>query len=196
MEQTLPPKATFVGSNDLEAGALQTKEVCRLLGGKGNILLMNGDLSNQSTIKRTQSVKEVISKPPCNGMKIVGEQTANWNRLQGSDLMMKWLSAGIKFDAVLANNDEMAIGAIQALKSARKFNKNTIVAGVDATKEALAAMKAGELKATVLQDADGQARMAVDAALKMIKGQKVESKIWVPFALVTPGNMQKYLARN
>lgn len=195
-EQTLPPKVTFVGSNDTEAGALQTKEVCRLLGGKGNILLMNGDLSNQSTLKRTQSVKDVIGKPPCNGMKIVGEQTANWSRIQGSDLMMKWLSAGTKFDAVVANNDEMALGAIQALKSARKFDKTALVAGVDATKEALASMKAGELKVTVLQDADGQAKMAVDAALKMIKGQKVESKIWVPFELVTPANMSKYLTKN
>jgi ABC-type sugar transport system substrate-binding protein len=109
--------------------------------------------------------------------------------------MTNWLTAGLKFDAVIANNDEMAIGAIQALKAARKLDK-VVVAGVDATQDALAAMKAGELKVTVFQDAHGQGKGAVDAALKLVKGQKVESKVWVPFELVTPASMARYLARN
>lgn len=194
-EDKLPPRVVFVGSNEVDSGTMQTREVCRLLGGRGNVLVMIGDLSNQSALQRTQDVKDVIAKEPCKGMKIVAEQSADWSRVKGADLMTNWLTAGIAFDAVIANNDEMAVGAIQSLKAARKLDK-VIVAGVDATQDALAAMKAGDLKVTVFQDAHGQGKGAVDAAIKLVKGQKVESKVWVPFELVTPSNMGKYLAKN
>ena len=192
----LPAKVSFVGSNEVDSGTLQMKEVCKIMGGKGNILVMMGELSNQAARQRTQDIKDVIAKPPCDGIKIVQEQTANWNRTQGTDLMTNWLSSGVKFDAVVSNNDEMAIGAIQALKAAKKFDKNTLVAGIDATQDALASMKAGELKVTVFQNAAAQGKGAVDAALKIVKGEKVESIVWVPFELVTPANMASYASKN
>ena len=80
--------------------------------------------------------------------------------------MTNWLTAGIEFDAVISNNDEMAIGAIQALKAAGVDMDEVIVAGVDATQDALAAMKAGDLDVTVFQNAAGQGKGAVDAALE------------------------------
>ena len=192
----LPAKVTFVGSNEEDSGTMQTKEVCRLMGGKGNFLLIIGDLSNESALQRTRDVKQVISKPPCNGMKIVDEQAATWSRTQAADLMNNWLSAGHKFDAVISNNDEMAIGAIQSLKAAGKMDKKMIVAGIDATRDALAAMKAGDLKVTVFQDAYGQGGGGVKAAVQMIHGQKVPSQVWIPFELVTPANVDKYLSKN
>ena len=194
-EDKLPPKVVFVGSNEVDSGTLQAKEVCRLLGGKGNVAVMIGDLSNQSALQRTQDVKDVIATPACKGLKITAEQSADWSRVKGADLMTNWITAGIPVDAVIANNDEMAIGAIQSLKAARKLDK-VVVAGVDATPDALAAMKAGDLKVTVFQDAHGQGRGAVDAAIKLAKGQAVPSKVWVPFELVTPANMDKYLKKN
>lgn len=195
-EDKLPPQVSFVGSNELDSGTMQTREVCRLLGGKGDILLIIGDLSNESALQRTRDVKDVIAKAPCTGMKIVDERAATWSRTEAADLMNNWLSAGIKFDAVIANNDEMAIGAIQSLKAVGKMKKDTIVAGVDATRDALASMKAGELKVTVFQDAYGQGGGGVEAAVKLARGQKVPSNIWIPFELVTPANVDKYLAKN
>ena len=114
----LPDNQAFVASNELESGTLETKEVCRLLGGKGKIVVMMGELSNQAARMRTQDVHDVIATDECKGLEIVEEQTANWSRTQGADLMTNWLAAGLEFDAVVANNDEMAIGAIQALKAA------------------------------------------------------------------------------
>jgi len=195
-DKSLPPKVSFVGSNEVDSGTLQMKEVCRMLGGKGQILVMMGELSNQAARQRTQDIKDVIAKAPCAGIKIVDERTANWSRTQGTDLMTNWLSAGHKFDAVVANNDEMAIGAIQSLKSAKKWTPATIVAGIDATQDALASMKAGDLKVTVFQNAAAQGSGAVDTALKLAKGQKVESLVWIPFELVTPANLAKYSAKN
>ena len=192
----LGPKAAFVASNEAESGTLETKQICKLLGGKGNILVMEGVLSNQSAVQRTKDVHEVISTPDCSGMKIVAEQTANYDRTQAQNLMTNWLSKGLKFDAVVSNNDEMAIGALQAMKSAGMDTKAAIVGGVDATQDALASMKAGDLKVTVFQDAAGQGKGAVDAALALAAGKQVEKKVYIPFLLVTPANMDQFMKKN
>jgi ABC-type sugar transport system substrate-binding protein len=110
--------------------------------------------------------------------------------------MSNWMSAGVEFDAVVANNDEMAIGAIQAMKAAGMDMANVIVGGVDATQDALAAMQAGDLDVTVFQDAAGQGKGALDAALKLAKGEKVDTKVYVPFQLVTPENMAQFAKKN
>lgn len=198
---TLPADQAFVASNEADSGTLETKEACRLLKAAGkdkgaNILVMEGELSNQAAVQRTKDIHEVIATPECSFMKIVQEQTANWQRDQAQNLMTNWLASGIKFDAVVSNNDEMAIGAIQAMKAAGVDPSKTIVTGVDATQDALAEMKAGNLKATVFQDAAGQGHGAVDTALKLIKGEKVDQKVFVPFQLVTPDNMDKFMAKN
>jgi inositol transport system substrate-binding protein len=138
----------------------------------------------------------VIATPGCSGISIVEEQTGNWSRTQGTDLMTNWISAGHQFDALVSNNDEMAIGAIQALKASGADMGKVIVAGIDGTQDALAAMQAGELDVTVFQNAAGQGRGAVDTALKLANGESVESFVWVPFELVTPANMAEYAAKN
>ncbi|MBP1843325.1 inositol transport system substrate-binding protein [Rhizobium petrolearium] len=193
---SLPDKQAFVASEEIVAGTLETKEVCRLLGGKGNVVIMMGELSNQGARMRTKAVHDVVAADECKGMKVVEEQTANWQRTQGADLVTNWLSSGIEFDAVISNNDEMAIGAIQALKAAGKDMKNVVVAGVDATQDALAAMQAGDLDATVFQDAAGQGKGALDAALKLAKGEEVDKKVYIPFQLVTPANVKDFIAKN
>ncbi len=192
----LPEKQAFVASNEQESGTLETKEVCRLLNGKGKVVVMMGELSNQAARMRTQDVKDVIATDECKGLEIVEEQTANWSRTQGADLMTNWLSAGLEFDAVISNNDEMAIGAIQALKAAGRSMDSVVVAGVDATQDALAAMAAGDLDVTVFQDAAGQGKGSVDAALKLAKGEKVDTKVYIPFQLVTPANIADFQSKN
>ena len=192
----LGPKAAFVASNEAESGTLEAKQICKLLGGKGNILVMEGVLSNQSAVQRTQDVHEVISTPDCSGIKVVAEQTANYDRTQAQNLMTNWLSKGLKFDAVVSNNDEMAIGALQAMKSAGVDTKSAIVGGIDATQDALASMKSGDLKVTVFQDAAGQGKGAVDAALALAAGKPVEKKVYIPFLLVTPANMDQFIKKN
>jgi inositol transport system substrate-binding protein len=197
----LPDSQAFVASDERESGTLETQEICRLLKaqGKGDgakIVVMMGELSNQAARQRTQDVLDVIATSECSFMEIVEQQTANWQRNEGQDLMTNWLSAGIEFDAVVSNNDEMAIGAIQSLKTAGVSMEEMLVGGVDATQDALAAMKAGELDVTVFQDAAGQGRGAVDAALALARGEAVEKKVYVPFQLVTPENIDKFVAKN
>ena len=192
----LGPKGAFVASNEADSGTLETKEVCRLLGGKGDILVMVGDLGNQAAVQRTKDIHEVIATDACKGMKIIDEQTAVWDPVKAQDLMTNWIAAGKKPAAVIANNDNMAIGAINAMKAAGWNMKDVVVGGVDATQEALAAMKAGDLDVTVFQDAAGQGKGAVDTAIKLVKGEKVDAKVYIPFQLVTPANMADYMSKN
>jgi inositol transport system substrate-binding protein len=195
-EKTLPPKVAYVGSNEVDSGTVEMQEVCKLMGGKGKILLMMGTQSHYAARQRTQDVKDVVAKPPCNGILIVGTGVADWERAKGVDLMNKWLSAGLKFDAIVSNNDEMALGAIQALKAAKIMSKSTIVAGVDATEDALGSLKSGDLKVTVFQNGAAQGAGSVDAALKLARGQKSASWVWIPFELVTPANAAQYVMKN
>jgi inositol transport system substrate-binding protein len=198
---TLPDNQAFVASNEVDSGTLETKEVCRLLKEAGkteaNVYVMEGELSNQAAVQRTADIHDVIGGPDC-GVKIniIDEQTANWSRDQAQTMMTNWLSTGTAFDAVIANNDEMAIGAIQALKAGGVDMKVMIVAGVDATQDALAAMAAGDLDATVFQDAAGQGSGAVDAAVKLAKGEAVDQKVYIPFQLVTPANIGDFTKKN
>lgn len=198
---SLPDNQAFVASNEQESGTLETKEVCRLLSEKGKnparIYVMMGELSNQAAVMRTQDIKDVMKSGECQvELQIIDEQTANWSRDEAQDLMTNWLSTGEKFDAVISNNDEMALGAIQAMKAANVSMEDVIVGGVDATQDALAAMEAGDLDVTVFQDAAGQGKGAVDAALKLAKGESVDQKVYIPFQLVTPDNIADYKSKN
>ncbi|WP_265516705.1 sugar ABC transporter substrate-binding protein [Nitratireductor luteus] len=197
----LPDNQAFVASDERESGTLETQEICRLLKeqGKGDgaqIVVMMGELSNQAARQRTQDIHDVIATDECSFMEIIEEQTANWNRTEAADLMTNWLSAGLKFDALVSNNDEMAIGAIQAMKTAGISMDEMLVGGVDATQDALAAMEAGDLDVTVFQDAAGQGKGAVDAALKLASGEDVDQKVYIPFQLVTPENIDQFTSKN
>ncbi len=187
------PKVEFVDRfAAAETGAMGFRQVCKLLEGRGNILVLMGELSNESARTRTRDIEEVAATPECADMKILDKREGKWSRTQGQDITMNWLSSGMKFDAILANNDEMAIGAINALKAARKWRPNTIVAGIDATPDGLSSMKNGDLKVSVFQNLAGQGAKAVDAALRLAGKQPVERFVNVPFELVTPENMGQY----
>ncbi|QGJ78955.1 substrate-binding domain-containing protein [Sinorhizobium meliloti] len=192
----LPETAAFVGSNEIDSGTLETKEVCRLLGGKGAAYVLMGPLNNHSSLTRTKDIHDVIATDECKGMSVIEEQSANWDRLEAANIMTNWLSTGREFNAIIANNDEMAIGAIQAMKAAGVDMSKVVVGGIDATPDGLAAMAAGDLDVTVFQNAIAQGAAAMDAAVALSRDQKTARQIWVPFELVTPENMKDYATAN
>ncbi|MBB5325398.1 inositol transport system substrate-binding protein [Anoxybacillus tepidamans] len=186
-------KATaYVGSESIKSGIMQMEEVAKILGGKGNIAIMNGQMGHEAQIKRTEGNKEVIKKYP--NMKVVLEGTAEWDRAKGMSLMENWLNSGKNIDAVVANNDEMAIGAIMALEDAGKLD-DVVVAGIDATPDALEYVKSGKLKVTVFQNARGQGQGGLETAIKAAKGEKVEKFNWIPYELVTKDNVEEYIKK-
>ena len=197
----LPATQAFVASNEIESGTLEAFQICRNLRAAGKAggatgYLMNGQLSNQAAVQRSKDVHDVIGMDMCNFMTLIDEQTANWSRDEAQSLMTNWLSSGEEFDFVIANNDEMAIGAIKALKAAGIDMADVEVGGVDATQDALVAMQAGELDVTVFQDAFGQGAGSVNTAIALANGEAVDSKVYIPFKLVTPDNIDEFLSKN
>ena len=198
---SLPDNQAFVASDERESGTLETKEMCRLFKEAGktevSVYVIMGELSNQAAQQRTQDIHDVIESGECGvTLNIIDQQTSNWMRDEAQNLMANWLSTATPFDGVIANNDESAIGAIQAIKASGMDVKPLVMGGVDATQDALQAMQAGELDVTVFQDAAGQGQGSLDAALKLVKGEAVEQKVYIPFQLVTPANIGDFLAKN
>jgi inositol transport system substrate-binding protein len=186
----LPKGVVTVASNDLEAGEMQMQYLADKMGGKGDIVILLGDLANNSTTNRTKGVKDVLAKYP--NIKIEQEQTGIWSRDKGMTLVNDWLTQGRKFDAVVSNNDEMAIGAAMALQQAGVEKGSVLIAGVDGTPDGLNAIKKGNMAVSVFQDAKGQADGSIDTAVKMAKNEPVEQAVWVPYRLITPQNVDTF----
>jgi inositol transport system substrate-binding protein len=189
-ETKVTPTA-FVGSRDEESGRLAMEYVAQRLGGKGQILMMQGFLGQAAQIKRDQGAREVLARQP--GLKLLAEQTADWDRAKAMTLMENWIQAyGTSVNAVFAQNDEMGLGAVLALEHA-KLKHKVLVVSVDAIADALQAVKDGRLDATVFQDAKGQAATALETAVKIVRGQPYEKQVFIPFQLVTKENVSQYL---
>ena len=190
LPSNLPEGISYVGSESIQAGIMQAEWLAEQLGGKGNVVIMNGDLAQEAAQKRTEGEKQVFAKYP--DITIIREDTGNWSRDQGLALMENWLASGDQIDAVASNNDEMAIGALQAIEAAGKLGE-ILVGGVDASPDALQEMDKGRLDVTVFQNAKGQGEGGIQVAIALAKGESVEQFTWIPFELVTPENYKNYM---
>lgn len=185
-------KFSIVSSNGYVAGLLQMRKLADLMGRKGNLVLLRGIDDEKDSIDRTQGVKEVLRSFP--DIHLIEEASASWDREPAARHIAEWLAKGDRIDAVAANNDEMALGAIEALEAAGM--RGVPVAGVDGIPAALSAMKNGRMALTVLQNAKMQGRRAVQDALDLAEGKPVEEYDWVPYELVTPRVLSSYLSRH
>ena len=157
-------------------------EVCRLLAEAGKtdaqIYVMMGELSNQAAVQRTADIHDVMASGNCGvTLNIIDEQTANWSRDEAQNLMTNWLSTGTAFDGVIANNDEMAIGAISAIEAAGKVpGKDILIVSIDGEKDGLQAVIDGKIGVTVeCNPKFGPAAYA--AAMSYAKGDAIPAKM-------------------
>ncbi len=188
--ETRTAPTAFVGSRDEESARIAMDYIATRLNGHGNVLMMQGFLGQAAQIKRDQGAREVLKSQP--GLKLLADQTAEWDRAKAISLMENWIQAhGTNIQAVFAQNDEMGMGALLALEQA-KLKEKVIVVSVDAISDALQAVKAGRLDATVFQDARGQGSTAVDTALSILRKQPFSPQVFIPFQLVTRTNISNY----
>jgi len=184
---------SYIGSNDVTAGEIEMNWMAEKLGGKGNIVILEGPIGSSAQVQRKEGIHNVLAKYP--DIKVLAEKTANWSRSEGLTLTENWLQAfNGKIDGVVGQNDEMALGATQALEGKGLNDRNKLpVVGVDAISDALKAVKDGRQNATVFQDGKGQGAQSVEVAVKYLKGEKVENEYMIPFQLVTPDNLSEFL---
>lgn len=193
MPSHLPSGVVYAGSDSKQAGILQMEALAKLVGGKGNVGILQGPPGEEAPRERTAGCKEVIAKHP--EMKVAVEGTASWMREKGLQVAENWIQGGNNLVAICSNNDDMALGAITAYKNAGKL-KDVKIGGVDATADGLKSMQEGELAVTVFQDGKGQGYAGVDSIIKLHNGDKVPSFLNVPFQLVTPENIKEFLDKN
>ena len=162
---TITEPDAYVGSNDSESAEIAMTYIAKQLGGKGNVLMMHGHPGQTAEVKRTEGAMDILAQNP--DMTLLDEQTADWDRAEAMTLMENWIQAyGDQINAVFCQNDEMALGALNALVQAGKKD-NVLVVGVDAIDDALQSVKDGKMDATVYQDCKGQAEGAIEAAYKL-----------------------------
>lgn len=161
-------KAQLVSDN-AQGAAVGAQEFVKDMGDTGSYVELFGAPSDNNAATRSNGYKTVISQYP--DLKKVGKEVANWDRTQGHDKMQSLLQAQPKINGVIAGNDEMALGAIAALKEAGKL-KQVKVGGFDGSPDAVDAVKNGELQYSVLQPVASFAKKAVDQADSYLKTGK------------------------
>jgi len=193
INQTGLAKAQLV-SNNAQGAAIGAQQWVKDVGQKASYVELYGAPSDNNAATRSNGYKTVISQYP--GLKKVAQQVANWDRTQGHDKMQSILQAHPNINAVIAGNDEMALGAVAALKEAGKI-KQVKVGGFDGSPDAAAAIKAGTLQYTVLQPVATFAKKAVDEADSFIRTGKTgvsQEKQAFDCILVTKDNVAKMTA--
>lgn len=196
MEDTIPDNVFYVGSNEKSGGEMQMEYIGEQMGKEGGVAILMGILGNEATTKRTEGVEEIIAKNYPN-VKVLTKETGNWQRDQGLSLTENYITTyGDELKAVIANNDEMALGAVQALKNNNMLDK-VVVAGLDAIPDALTAVEDGSLSCTVFQDANGQGTTSMKILHDTIKGNAPAEKVeYIPFQLVTKENVADFIGKN
>lgn len=205
----------YINSNDVEAGELLAKAVIDKAGPEAKIVILEGMLGQSAQVQRLEGIQKVLKENP--GVTVLEQNTANWSRAEAITLTENFLTShGEGVQGVLAENDEMAVGAIEGIRNHGLDPKKIPVAGVDGIKDALEAVKRGEQQMSILQDANGQAQGAIDLALSKLAGEsyKPRAAVWdvnggklawnggkdqhyyVPWLAVTSENVDAVLGAN
>ena len=172
--------AFHIASDNVAGGRLAADFVCKLLGGKGKLAELEGIPGSSAARDRGKGFNDEL-KSKCAGVTVAARQTANFDRAQGLTVMENILQAQPRLDAVFAHNDEMALGAVQAIKSSKRKIR---VVGFDATDDAVKAVHACDMAATVAQQPKEMGRLAVEKAAELAKGGKApEQTEFIPVAL-------------
>lgn len=196
-------KYIYTSSNEEVAGQYQAEYVIDYLKNKNDIkvVLFKGEKEHSATIGRTKAVKQTFKEKGINA-EYVFEDSANWSRVKTKEMFNVFLSTGRKFDCVISNNDEMALGVIDSLRENKIDPSSIPITGIDATSDACKAVLDGSMKLTVYQNAKDQSKSAMEAAVKLGSGGTLSDienltddgkYIWVPFEKVDKSNVNKYM---
>lgn len=181
---------SYVGSQDVSAGEDIMKYMIDYMGKDAfNIVIIEGPMGQSAQLQRIEGIENILKEHP--NIKELARNTANWSRSEAMTLMETWLNTyGDDIHAVIAENDEMALGARQAIEAA---GKNIPCIGVDGIADAVTAVGNGSMIASDFQNAEGQMTGAIETAVKVVKGEPVEKTYWIPFEMITPDNYKDYI---
>lgn len=182
----------YVGSQDVGAGEeIMNFMIDHIGNDEFKMVVIEGPMGQSAQLQRWEGITNVLAEHE--NIEILDYNTANWSRSEAMTLMETWLTTyGDEIEAVVAENDEMALGARQAIE-AEGYDIPCI--GIDGITDAVAAVQNGGMIASDFQDAEGQIQGAIEAAVAVINGEEVEKEIWIPFQMITPENAEEYVSR-
>jgi ribose transport system substrate-binding protein/inositol transport system substrate-binding protein len=181
--------AAFVSPDLKVGGHLEMEQAVRDLKGKGDIAFMYGAMGHPAQIAITDGGKEVLAQNP--GIKVVFEGSGKWVAPEALSLAENWLNSGKHLDAIVCNNDGMALGVLQALKAANEIGKIKLY-GLDAPPDAMKAIKDGEETASIYNDPVIEGQKAIETMINVIEGRPVDKKVIITPVLITKQNVDMY----
>lgn len=173
-----------------EGGALKMQQAIDDIGGKGDIAIMTGTLGQDTTNQICGGYDKILANYP--DVNVVFEGSGNWGAADAAPLAENWLASGKKIDAIICNNDGMALGVLPVLETAGKVGEIKLY-GLDATNEGLQAVNAEKMNATIFVDAKAEIEAAFAMIDKLVKGETVDKEFVVPAVLVTKENVADYM---
>lgn len=183
---------TFVSTDEVEMGKAAADYANELLGGEGNVVMIRGVVESTNSLNRYVGWNEQAPKYP--GLNVIAEQAADWIRLTANEVMANILQANEDIDLVYSENDEMALGAYEAIKDAGRQDEIMIVS-MDGQQDACEAiLEGGSFKVTITNNSTMDE--AVKAAYQLAHGESVEKRIVLPYEIVTKDNAEQYIADN
>lgn len=168
---------THIASNNIKGGEMAADFLVQKIGEGAEVAELEGIPGASATRERGEGFHNIAD----NKLKVLAKQSADFDRSKGLTVAENMIQANAGIKAIFAHNDEMALGAISAAKSA---NKNIMIVGFDGTEDGMKAVEDGDLVATIAQQPDKMGEMGVDAAVKLAKGESVEKNIAIDLKLV------------
>ncbi|MCB6366776.1 sugar ABC transporter substrate-binding protein [Intestinibacillus massiliensis] len=181
--------ASYCGGDEAAASKLEMQKAVDAIDGKGNIVIIYGPMGSDAQLKRKAGYDEILAQNP--DVTVVYQETANWVTEEALTLMENWLSTGKEINAVVSQNDSMAMGALKAIEDAGK-QADIPVFGLDAVSDAVKAVADGRLAGTVSQDAPGQGALGVETMVKVLNGEDVEPINYTECVWVNKDNVADY----
>lgn len=174
--------------DDVAAGAQEMEMMAKKLNGKGNIVILQGPLGSSPELDRTKGIMQTLQKYP--DIKVLAKDTGDWKRDEAVNKMKNWLSGfGDQVNGIVSENDDMGLGALQALSEAKK---SLPVVGIDGIQDGLDAVKNGTFIGTSLQH--GRVEMAAGLAVAQMvaKGESIKKSYTYVMPPITPDNVDQY----
>lgn len=174
--------------DDVAAGAQEMEMMAEALGGKGNIVVLQGPLGSSPELDRTKGIEQTLAKYP--DIKILAKDTANWKRDEAVNKVKNWISSfGDQIDGIVAENDDMGLGAVQALAEA---GMSVPVVGIDGIEDGLNAVKNGQFIGSSLQHGRVELAAGLAVAQRVALGESIEKKYTYIMPAITPDNVDQY----
>jgi ribose transport system substrate-binding protein len=175
-----------VQPDDVAAGAQEMQMMADRLGGRGNIVILQGPLGQSGELDRSEGIEQTLTKYP--DIKVLARDTANWKRDEAVNKMKNWISGfGTQITGVVAQNDDMGLGALQALKEVGR--SDVPIVGIDGIEDGLNAVKSGEFIGTSLQNGTVELAAGLAVADKLVKGEQVNTNPVYVMPAITKDNV-------